>query len=1733
MTPNAIQPLNIQTISSSRLFFNIHHALGINPGDHYTVDAQALPEEHFRVTRIVLQHLLGEDIRFSNANIAPPDAPQGQKLFLIYQSEKAWKLCADAMALELSEVTPLLVHQFFSRLAWLDESTVGSEAGKAQLNDYLYGLRPYRGEDVVLDLKDYSELGGLLTPVPQDLRLWMVQFRRGARLMSIGEWIAHSSGRVLYNGISAARDEQARAPLSVVYDAISRLLPAGEYRDSPLSVALDQQLAEIATWWQLEFYLKATSESDPLCAGLQIDFLTPTPFACRAEFYRKAVAYALNPDDEVWLSRAIANAKDAPGMRALSLAIELRFKHAGLTFESAIALATVLDPALKSSPEVSESSPASRMLEVHVPHLDTWSAVRNADELFRELGIGLLCTDSGDLRWSTAQTWHALSQTARFKSMFAPLLNSMQWYGALNNQQASPRMTQALAGRALVDYFLGASQAFSQPLEKTLRGAWVCGYSHVQLCARVRNDIKARLPGASASTLEILYYLLIREAVPDLLVEGVPDHLQYGRSLQSVALIHGVALLESMRPGHSFSLQYDDVIDISARLTGSTDANVHALWAKTLVIPALRYAIAHGAIEWNIDDLERASTAQVRQALNYLKAQQALHAGELNDLLSITPPDRKRLAEQMLSEARVDRQLWEVPIKVLGRPILQEHGFTISHSYSIDRLLAVGRPQATMVELVMMGEAYIKGKPPIPQAYASAFDSFRRALIDAEARVMKRLLTEMQVADRTALLNSTCEVSRLVFDGEEGVHGLFIRCQPGDHRADFHEHKVAEEIFHELIPAGGVIRKVEQRFQYRVELNTGFSGNIVETVEKMRSNAEKTAKAPITPLLPLDSDAYLKGSASRSSVTYHQPRHGTLIPASTLIYLPDGSEQARLDAFVQVAASHLFASYLERSRAEHEHVTQWEQVWAKEREYADTVARLLIPFYGCIKDLVHDRHSAEVVIGCVMEVAFALIPAGQFAGSTARIVLRAGEMSVLSIFSLTGKAVTRLIAGLAEQSTLFVVRDLGRFAFKAGRLGWSRLLEQVPALKEIFASRGFLESGISLDKGMYRITDSAEHPWHPKVESRDRRATVDGRSDVVVRNVGNAQEPDFRLLDPEFDAVFGKTLIPVSTTEPLEFAVLLASDGIVPGHYPTVLPVISKVDGFTELRIGQGCNAHFIERDDGVFDILVDGERYRLDAGAPDAAMRKLAVSRLSDGAYGLEEVGNLCRARRNLESIPCATGVRLVTPTPEPLPSGSISPKRTGKYPSHAMAAREFTLERLTTGAGETSQSLDVFVYEGKFCQWAEPSRVTSSTQATAGKTVVPLSQDERALFSLPEIPVYLPELEGLLSDADRLGIPPNYSSEDTSFVFEFAPAIEFGAIAHGVKDTRTLRGARLRLVNTEWIFVEPDTGVFYKTRVPEDGRRSLKFSRVTSSHEINEFIRVSEQYRLVRERSNMEQDRENIARLLFDLLDEFERDAWQVSWGQMIDSYDDYVQWCLGNNEDNPLLEFASNILAGEEVQKKFVELTRQCIPDFKTIAQRSVPEQQHIIEVLNRLLPVAGSKGKWEALNLQSIVTPRAAKAILSQIKGANLSFAQVYTGAGERVVYYALSGGEKARGLKLRLDVADTTEQILDGVIFRDARARMAGRRPDPGFTSLPVVRDASHTVIRNFSRDLDAERLIATVLKEDMAVTRLTHIRFFTVLDTCRSCGGFVLPRLKLDFPDALFSVTYLKNYTLS
>ncbi|WPM25312.1 deaminase domain-containing protein [Pseudomonas sp. P1B16] len=77
-----------------------------------------------------------------------------------------------------------------------------------------------------------------------------------------------------------------------------------------------------------------------------------------------------------------------------------------------------------------------------------------------------------------------------------------------------------------------------------------------------------------------------------------------------------------------------------------------------------------------------------------------------------------------------------------------------------------------------------------------------------------------------------------------------------------------------------------------------------------------------------------------------------------------------------------------------------------------------------------------------------------------------------------------------------------------------------------------------------------------------------------------------------------------------------------------------------------------------------------------------------------------------------------------------------------------------------------------------------------------------------------------------------------------------------------------------------------------------------------------------------------------------------------------------------------------------------------------------------------------------------------------------------------------------------------------------------------------MRRPDHLNIVEHHRHLDSERLIATVLNDDLLATHASvrSIDVFTLFSTCRSCGGYVLPRLRLDYGKASFSVSWLVDY---
>lgn len=1079
-----------------------------------------------------------------------------------------------------------------------------------------------------------------------------------------------------------------------------------------------------------------------------------------------------------------------------------------------------------------------------------------------------------------------------------------------------------------------------------------------------------------------------RQSIPPLQVTGVPDHLQYGRSLQSVALIHGMALIEALTPGLSLHVDFDDLVRVSAALSASPDPAIQALRATTLVRPALLYASAHQAIELADADTGKASAAQIATAMAYLKAQQDAHAGELHALLSLKTPDRLQLAESLLRQVGVTEDIWTLPADSQGIALLKTWGFSLAWSWSFDRLAAWGRPQATLVELVMMGEVWREGLPTVPEAYEHAWQIYQAALLSAQTAVIARQFAELQPAQRDLLLKSTCELSRVRFEGVEGTQGLFIRCRIVDQPSDFHSHEGEETCF-ELFPAAGAVRLSTQRFDYHPAHHSIDSINLPELWRNHEANLARDAKAPFNALEPFDSDAYLSGKVSRSVTAPHAPASGELLPAAQLC-TPDS-----LYSLANAAARHLLAGFLKQDKEQHRHLTGWEQTWAREREWADTVARWLVPFYGCIKDLSTGNHCAAAVTECSLDTAFALIPLGQFVGATTRIVLRAGEMSVLSLAEQAGKSVVRLAEGLAQQSAVFLARDVARAAAWAGKSAVD-LLHELPSLRHVFASPVVAD-------------------WHES-----------------------------------------------------------------------------------------------------------------------DLLLRQLALEKLSPEAARLQRAERACRVRRDLVSVACAEGIMLETPQP----SFAEEQVLAGQHYSHAMAARRFALAAITAPEALRLPLLHAFVYENRLCTWQLPADMgASGSQISGSGVVVEVSEADGLVHDLPTALRYRQQLGATRLDEPLFGLTGQAPDVDLETFNRQAPVLQLGSIAHGVADSRTLRGIRLEIVGRPWIYIEADRNLFYRALEPTASMGELQFERVPDDDEgLGEFLMLSEQYRLVREVPGIRQDRENIARMLFDMLDETER-ALLPEPGMTFDEYD---QMCHDRYWSNQFLEYATKALSGKSFQDVYIELARQTVADFRPIAERSPAEIQPLVDVLNNLLPAKPARKGWLALSADNIVQPAVINRIRKQVSGANLAYVSVHMEGRAAYVFYAVSGGQLGEGVRLQPDWPWSDGAFIDGVDYINARPQCPSLvdpqdyaiADDPRFTTLPTLRHTERLEVRAINRSLDSERLIGTRIKDELhgREESVTRIDFFTLLDACRSCGGFALPRLKRDFPQAQFSVTFLRPY---
>lgn len=427
------------------------------------------------------------------------------------------------------------------------------------------------------------------------------------------------------------------------------------------------------------------------------------------------------------------------------------------------------------------------------------------------------------------------------------------------------------------------------------------------------------------------------------------------------------------------------------------------------------------------------------------------------------------------------------------------------------------------------------------------------------------------------------------------------------------------------------------------------------------------------------------------------------------------------------------------------------------------------------------------------------------------------------------------------------------------------------------------------------------------------------------------------------------------------------------------------------------------------------------------------------------------------------------------------------------------------------------------------------------------PLPVDETQLrLGVIAPPVYHKRIVVDPSAEVAFGLPDDLPAEQVRHINRFCPPVRLGGLARTIADRRTLRGAIINWRDEQWLVVEADLGVFYGApytpwawqaqlpvtawqpgRLPQPPRNLRRyFSRIKDEEAIERFLEISETYRIVAQRPNLQHDIDNLTQLLHDWIDQSK--AFEPLQRSPFAEFLEAAQVrLLPIHARNILTQSpAQDALAGL-ARSGVVGLNREIIPNWRHFNDASALQRLHMRAILDDLLPASGSTSPYTLSTAPALLSPADIAALRQHVFPANLAFASVTLKDQSRRVYFSLSGSIGRRQLSVRVQPgASPAAQYID------ARQAMLGLPPDPRFTELTSLRRADFLEIKQHKRHLDAERQIASALNRDLLERsgEVESIEFFTLLDTCRSCGGFVLPRLRLDYRQARFSVTWMGEY---
>lgn len=652
-----------------------------------------------------------------------------------------------------------------------------------------------------------------------------------------------------------------------------------------------------------------------------------------------------------------------------------------------------------------------------------------------------------------------------------------------------------------------------------------------------------------------------------------------------------------------------------------------------------------------------------------------------------------------------------------------------------------------------------------------------------------------------------------------------------------------------------------------------------------------------------------------------------------------------------------------------------------------------------------------------------------------------------------------------------------------------------------------------------RIAGLAPRRWRSEpAVGRPGQGIVMSQVDGSLQPVARQPMGQWRLIDEASGAPFGPHLEPIPEAG---MGLFTTRSHPAPGQNPAALTAPA---GPTVLP--DSAEAIAYERAPDRVEVSIDGEPYRLARGPRANVLLHTRHAPLAGTGSG--------PIAPQPTTVAARPGQPMFMLAPPPASQGA-NPSL-GEVISRAVMTQMIEPAQIRFRPHDVSdgQIAAVFVRDNKVFKHSQamlPGKPGRPGKPAGRSDTVAMDRDQARLsLGVTSPPVYHRRiLAEPYSDAG-FGLPAGVPPEWVASVNLRCPVLRLGGLAESIPDRRTLRGIVLQWRAEGWLMVEADLGVFYGTRwpLPSAQRVPFRLERLRDLEAIEHYLEVSETYRIVATHSNLQADVDNLTGLLRDWLGY--RQRFEPA------SPSAYAEF-LSSAEQQLLPMYARNILTRRDAQDNLAQFTprgvpglnQEIIPDWGHVTHLAQDRQLHIVGVLNNLLPASGNaRTPYYPMRVELLDSPLIAQTLRKHLRGANLAFALVTLRDGQRRVYFSLSGGKAHRNIGLQPPTASDQAPIE----YIDARARMDGQLPDPRFTDLPATRRVNDLDPRMHSRHLDSERLIATVANQDLLAEhqQVARIEVFTLFNACRSCGGFVLPRLRLDYPTAQFSVSYLLDY---